>query len=104
MRGEIGYTDAAVDAFARVWDLRSTLRWAASERLRVRGDFSVLRERQRWPVGGGFSGSFYTTGNMSGNAAGEVVVEGWDGRAAERVVSALAEAAAAEPALQEVSG
>lgn len=48
--------DDAADAFARVWDLRSTLRWTGSDRLRVRGDFSFLRERQRWPVGGGFSG------------------------------------------------
>ena len=39
----------------------------------------------------------------SGQAADEVVVEGWDGRAAERVVSALAEAGTREPALQEVS-
>jgi outer membrane receptor for ferrienterochelin and colicins len=51
-----GLDDAAADAFARVWDVRSTLRWIGSERLRVRGDFSFLRERQRWPVGGGFSG------------------------------------------------
>lgn len=51
-----GLEDAAADAFARVWDLRSSVRWASGERWRVRGDFSFLRERQRWPIGGGFSG------------------------------------------------
>ncbi|MEK9502627.1 TonB-dependent receptor plug domain-containing protein [Gaopeijia maritima] len=50
--------DATTGVFARVWDLRSTLRWApeSASRLRVRADATLLRERQRWPVGGGFSG------------------------------------------------
>ncbi len=43
------------DAFARVWDARSTFRWAPGA-LSIRSDLSFLRERQRWPVGGGFSG------------------------------------------------
>ena len=42
-------------AFARVWDLRSSVRFA-SDRWVVRGDASLVRERQRWPVGAGFSG------------------------------------------------
>ncbi len=42
-------------AFARVWDLRSSVRFR-TDRWAVRGDASLLRERQRWPVGGGFSG------------------------------------------------
>ena len=48
-------------AFARVWDLRSSIRFA-SERWMVRGDASLLRERQRWPVGAGFSGFNDNTG------------------------------------------
>lgn len=48
-------------AFARVWDLRSSVRFRA-DRWAVRGDASLLRERQRWPVGGGFSGFNDNTG------------------------------------------
>ncbi|NNF27402.1 MAG: TonB-dependent receptor, partial [Gemmatimonadetes bacterium] len=49
------------DAFARVWDLRATGRgeragWS------YRSDASFVRERQRWPVGGGFSGFNDNTG------------------------------------------
>lgn len=44
------------DAFARVWDLRYRLHFSASPVWDLRADFSYLRERQRWPVGGGFSG------------------------------------------------
>ena len=44
------------DAFARVWDLRSRFRFAVSDDWEVRSGFSYLRERQRWPVGGDFSG------------------------------------------------
>lgn len=55
-----GVTDRDV-AFARVWDLRSSVRFAAGG-WAVRGDASLLRERQRWPVGGGFSGFNDNTG------------------------------------------
>ena len=48
-------------AFARVWDLRSSVRFTTG-RWAVRGDASLLRERQRWPVGGGFSGFNDNTG------------------------------------------
>lgn len=44
------------DALARVRDLRSRLDAGVTDRWDVRADFSCLRERQRWPVGGGFSG------------------------------------------------
>ena len=44
------------DAFARVWDLRSPLRFAVSDDWETGAGFTYLRERQRWPVGGGFSG------------------------------------------------
>jgi len=50
------------DGFARVWDLRSDLRFDATEVWDVRGGLNLLRERQRWPVGGGFSGFNDNTG------------------------------------------
>lgn len=49
-----GLNDA--DAFARVWDLRSTLRYGQADGLSVRTDLNLVRERQRWPTGGGFNG------------------------------------------------
>ncbi|MDH3224092.1 MAG: TonB-dependent receptor [Gemmatimonadota bacterium] len=49
------------DAFARVWDVRSTAR-AQRGPWDFRADGSYLRERQRWPVGGGFSGFNDNTG------------------------------------------
>lgn len=45
-----------LDAFSRVWDMRSTVRYGEQDGLQLRSDISVLRERQKWPVGGGFSG------------------------------------------------
>lgn len=49
------------DAFARVWDLRATGRGELAE-WSYRSDASLMRERQRWPVGGGFSGFNDNTG------------------------------------------
>jgi outer membrane receptor for ferrienterochelin and colicins len=48
--------DRSLDVFARVWDLRATARYEGGRRVRVRSDATFVRERQRWPVGGGFSG------------------------------------------------
>lgn len=48
--------DDASGAFARVWDVRSTLRYLGTDDLLLRGDVSFVRERQKWPIGGGFSG------------------------------------------------
>jgi outer membrane receptor for ferrienterochelin and colicins len=42
--------------FARVWDLRTTLRTGAPGAVALRADVHAVRERQRWPIGGGFSG------------------------------------------------
>ena len=44
------------DPFARIWDLRSELRFEASADWTLEGGLNLVRERQRWPVGGGFSG------------------------------------------------
>ena len=68
--------DGTADAFARVWDFRSTLRTGASDRVRARADISYLRERQRWPVGGGFAG-FNDNEGLTGWA--EVTVPGFGG-------------------------
>jgi outer membrane receptor for ferrienterochelin and colicins len=44
-------------ALSRVWDARSTLRWAASGKFALRTDLSLLRERQRWQLSSdGFNG------------------------------------------------
>jgi outer membrane receptor for ferrienterochelin and colicins len=48
--------DDATGAFARVWDVRTSLRHLGTDDLLLRGDVSFVRERQRWPIGGGFSG------------------------------------------------
>ena len=48
--------DDAAGAFARVWDARTSVRYLGVEDLVLRGDVSFVRERQKWPVGGGFSG------------------------------------------------
>ncbi len=54
---EVASIDPAPGALSRVWDLRSTVRWAASGSLAFRGDLSVFRERQRWRVSSdGFNG------------------------------------------------
>ena len=57
-----GVVSGAQDAFARVWDLRSRLRFAVADDWEMRGGLTYLRERQRWPVGGGFSGFNDNTG------------------------------------------
>ena len=51
-----GVVSATSDGFARVWDVRSDLRFDATEVWDLRAGVNFLRERQRWPVGGGFSG------------------------------------------------
>ncbi len=51
-----GLVSGGQDAFARIWDGRSRLRFAVTDDWELRAGFTFLRERQRWPVGGGFSG------------------------------------------------
>ena len=41
---------------ARVWDLRTRAEYEATARWRLGAGVTFLRERQRWPVGGGFNG------------------------------------------------
>ncbi|WP_419941463.1 TonB-dependent receptor plug domain-containing protein [Candidatus Palauibacter sp.] len=51
-----GLADAGPSAFARVWDLRSRFHFLVDDAWEVRATVTYLRERQRWPVGGQFSG------------------------------------------------
>lgn len=53
---------AGDEGFARVWDFRSDLRFNANESWDLGGGMNLLRERQRWPLGGGFSGFNDNTG------------------------------------------
>jgi outer membrane receptor for ferrienterochelin and colicins len=48
--------DDATGAFSRVWDARATTRYLGIDDVTLRADVSLVRERQKWPVGGGFSG------------------------------------------------
>jgi outer membrane receptor for ferrienterochelin and colicins len=41
---------------ARLWDLRTTVRAAVTDRVAVRADLNYVRERQRWPVSTAFNG------------------------------------------------
>ena len=50
------------EGFARVWDFRSDWRFDANDSWDLGGGLNLLRERQRWPVGGGFSGFNDNTG------------------------------------------
>ncbi len=76
--------DGTADAFARVWDFRSTIRAGDSGGLRARADISYLRERQRWPVGGGFSG-FNDNEGLTG--WGEATLPGLGGEWTARVLA-----------------
>jgi outer membrane receptor protein involved in Fe transport len=40
----------------RIYDVRSSFRYAASKRVALRADATYYYERQRWPLGGGFNG------------------------------------------------
>lgn len=51
-----GSVSGGQEAFARVWDLRSRFRFQLADEWETRAGVTFLRERQRWPVGGGFSG------------------------------------------------
>lgn len=71
-------------AFARVWDLRSTVRWGDAESsLRLRSDVIILRERQRWPTGGGFNGF---NDNRGVTAWAEAVQKAFGGEVTARIL------------------
>ncbi len=61
-----GLADGGPSAFARVWDFRSRFQFRASDTWDVLATATYLRERQRWPVGGAFSG-FNDNAGFSGS-------------------------------------
>lgn len=48
--------DAEGSAKERVFDLRTSARYKLSDRASLRADVQGSRERQRWPIGGGYNG------------------------------------------------
>jgi outer membrane receptor for ferrienterochelin and colicins len=48
--------DPATDPLERIYDVRSSFRFAASKRVALRADVMYSYERQRWPQSGGFNG------------------------------------------------
>ena len=48
--------DAAGSSLDRVYDMRSDVRYRASDAVMLRGDVQLSQERQRYPVGGGYNG------------------------------------------------
>ncbi len=78
----VASVDQSTDALERVYDVRATLRFAASEKLRFRSDLSLLRERQRWQLSAdGFNG-FNDNAGASGwlEAAGALGTGAWNAR------------------------
>lgn len=70
----------------RIYDVRSSFRYAASTRVALRADAMYYYERQRWPLGGGFNG-FNDNQGVSGWAEATLDAGGgvWRARAfAER--------------------
>ncbi|MEO7360345.1 MAG: TonB-dependent receptor plug domain-containing protein, partial [Gemmatimonadaceae bacterium] len=61
--------DADGSTFERVFDLRTSARYKLSERASLRVDVQGGRERQRWPLGGGYNG-------FIDNQSGQGFVEG----------------------------
>ncbi len=61
-----GLADGGPSAFARVWDFRSRFQFEASDAWDILATATYLRERQRWPVGGAFSG-FNDNAGFSGS-------------------------------------
>lgn len=61
-----GLADGGPSAFARVWDFRSRFQFKASDAWDLLATATYLRERQRWPVGGAFSG-FNDNAGFSGS-------------------------------------
>lgn len=74
---------AASGAFDRVWDARATVRAGEAGGRQLRGDLTLVRERQRWPVGGGFNGFNDNTGVTAWT---EVQQPAWGGVVAARVL------------------
>ncbi|MEO7362615.1 MAG: TonB-dependent receptor, partial [Gemmatimonadaceae bacterium] len=63
--------DAEGSSLERVYDLRTSARYKLSDRASLRADVQGSRERQRWPVGGGYNG-FIDNGSGQGFVEGQL--------------------------------
>ncbi len=63
------------DPLERIYDVRSSFRYAASSRVALRADGTYYYERQRWPLGGGFNG-FNDNQGISGWVEGTLAATG----------------------------
>jgi outer membrane receptor for ferrienterochelin and colicins len=75
----IGSGSSALD---RVYDLRTTVRYALSEFVSIRTDAQLSRQRQRWPVGAGYNGF---VDNHAAQGLAELQAPMWRGTARVRV-------------------
>jgi outer membrane receptor for ferrienterochelin and colicins len=101
-RGKLGYRASAgwrqVDAVTaigadgtsldRVYDVRTDVRYAAAAGVQMRGDVQLSRQRQRWPVGGGYNGFI---DNRAAQALGEVSATAFGGLARVRMFAQLSD-------------
>lgn len=69
--------DAIGSTLERVYDLRSDVRYRVTDRVSLRADVQGSRERQRWPVGGGYNG-FIDNRTLQGLIETRVGVSGGD--------------------------
>jgi len=63
--------DAEGSSLERVYDLRTSARYKLSDRASLRADVQGSRERQRWPIGGGYNG-FIDNGSGQGFVEGQL--------------------------------
>ena len=63
--------NAEGSSLERVFDLRTSARYKLSNRASIRADVQGARERQRWPIGGGYNG-FIDNGSGQGFVEGQV--------------------------------
>lgn len=75
----IGANGTSLD---RVYDVRTGVRYAATSSVLIRGDVQLSRQRQRWPVGGGYNGFI---DNRAAQALGEVSANAFGGLARARL-------------------
>jgi outer membrane receptor for ferrienterochelin and colicins len=66
----------------RVYDVRTDVRYKAGETIQLRGDVQLSRQRQRWPVGGGYNGFI---DNRGAQALGEIQASKFGGHARLRM-------------------
>ena len=78
----VAAANASESTLERVYDFRGGARYRLSERLSFRADAQLSRERQRWPVGGGYNGFI---DNQSAQAFTEAQLSTFGGAVRARV-------------------